>query len=151
MNTISSYLGSDHKRCDALFAQVEVDIEKGNWEQAETTFQSFSQALERHLRMEENILFPAFEETIGSSDGPTSVMRKEHQHIRAIAGRLNDAVGERNMIDFFDHDDTLRILMEQHNLKEETILYLMTDRVLSGRQSEIIGAMDEVVVMTAIG
>jgi hemerythrin-like domain-containing protein len=148
VETISSYLASDHKRCDALFEQVEISIDEGKWEQAETSFQCFSQALDRHLAMEENVLFPAFEKATGSSDGPTGIMRREHQHIRAIASRLNDAVSQRNASDFFDHDDTLRILMGQHNLKEETILYFMTDRVLSDKQGVIIGAMAEIVATT---
>jgi hemerythrin-like domain-containing protein len=142
MDTISRYLSADHARCDALFAQLETSVGAGHWKQAETGAEGFHQALERHFRMEEDVLFPAFEQATKSSTGPTGVMRTEHQHIRIILSRLSDAVGQCDTNDFFGHADTLRIMMHQHNLKEESILYVMTDRVLAGRQDQIIDAMD---------
>ncbi len=148
METISSYMGSDHQSCDELFAQVEASIDAKNWTQAEATFISFYQALERHFSMEEEVLFPAFEQATGSSAGPTSIMRKEHQQLRAIASRLNGAVLQQDSNDFFDHADTLHIMMAQHNLKEETILYGMTDRVLFDQRAAIISAMAGIAAMT---
>lgn len=150
METISSYMGSDHQSCDALFAQVEARIDAKNWAQAEMAFISFYQALERHFSMEEEVLFPAFEKATGSNNGPTSIMRNEHQQLRAIASLLNGSVLQQDSNDFFDHADTLRIMMEQHNLKEETILYGMTDRVLFDQRAAIIYAMAEITATTTI-
>lgn len=141
MDTISRYLSADHARCDALFAQLETSVGAGHWKQAETEAECFQQALERHFRMEESVLFPVFEQATDNRNGPTGVMRTEHQHIRIILSRLSEAVGQRDADDFFGHADTLRIMTHQHNLKEESILYVMTDRVLAGRQDQIIDAM----------
>lgn len=141
MDTISRYLGADHTRCDALFEELEASVSATEWQQAETRFACFHQALERHFGMEEGVLFPAFEQAIGSSAGPTGVMRMEHQHVRGIVSRVSYAVEQRDANDFFDHADTLRIMVQQHNLKEESILYGMVDRALSGRQGQIIDAM----------
>ena len=150
MGIICDYMESDHKRCDALFEQLETSLDKQQWEQAALELSSFKQALERHFAMEENVLFVAFEQAAGNSAGPTAVMRLEHQHMRSILSRLIDAVGARDMNDFFGHADTLRIMMQQHNLKEESILYLMTDRFLAGRQGAIIEAMQAVDLIAAI-
>ena len=143
MDTISEYLGTDHTRCDELFAQLELGVTQGKWEEAAVAFQYFDRAMERHFGMEEAVLFVAFEEATGSSAGPTSVMRMEHQHLRSITERIADAVKQRDADDFFGHADTLRIMMHQHNMKEESILYLMTDRVLSDRRNDIIDTMDQ--------
>jgi len=148
MQTISNYLEKDHHRCDALFAQMEASIVDENWEQAERVFQAFQQALEQHLSMEERILFPAFEKAIGTCNGPTHVMRAEHQQMRNLVSLMQGAVGKHRPGEFFDHDDTLRIIMGQHNLKEEAILYAMTDRVLSGQHEQIIEAMDGIAITT---
>jgi hemerythrin-like domain-containing protein len=144
--TITSYLANDHQRCDALFAHIETHIEKQDWEQAEQAFQTFASALEHHLSMEENVLFPAFEHATGNRNGPTQVMRVEHQHMRNIVERMHRAVCEQSIGDFFDHDDTLRIIMGQHNLKEESILYVLSDQVLHGRQNDLIIEMDNLVL-----
>ena len=141
METITDYLGSDHKRCDELFANAETCVGDDRWTDAEKLLNSFNDALEHHFAMEEKVLFLAFEQAIGSSEGPTAVMRMEHRQIRSILTMLQEALGKRDADAFFGSSETLNTMLQQHNMKEESILYLMTDRVLSGRQDEIIGAM----------
>ena len=65
--------------------------------------------------------------------------------MRNLVNLMLEAAGKHHLGEFFDHNDTLRIIMEQHHLKEEAIFYAMTDRVLSGKQSQIIEAVDEIV------
>ena len=151
MNTISEYLGTDHTRCDAFFAQLELAVTDGEWAEARSDFDNFERAMERHFRKEEEILFVAFEKVTGNSAGPTGVMRIEHQHLRAIMGRMCEAVVQHDADEFFGHADTLRIMMHQHNMKEESILYLMTDRVLAERRNEIIDAMREIDATDLLG
>lgn len=143
MHTISDFLGTDHTRCDELFAQLELVVIQTNWDEAKSTCEKFERAMERHFGMEEAVLFVAFEEATGNSAGPTSVMRMEHRHLRDLMRLLSEAVSQHDADAFFGHADTLRIMLHQHNMKEESILYLMTDRILSDRHDEIIGAMRE--------
>jgi hemerythrin-like domain-containing protein len=144
-STISDFLGSDHERCDDLFAQVDLTVTQANWDAAEAAFQRFVLATERHFKMEEEVLFPAFEQTTGNSNsysaGPTSVMRMEHRQLRVLVRFLSEALARQDGEEFFGHADTLRIMLHQHNQKEENVLYLMTDRVLSTRREELINAM----------
>ena len=149
MATISAYLGTDHSRCDGLFEELDAAVGSAQWALANFSVEEFSQALEQHFSMEENVLFLAFEKATGNHAGPTSVMRLEHQHLRGIMSRLAESIALRDAEEFFGHADTLRIMMQQHNLKEETVLYVMTDRILAGRQAEIIGAMDTLDKATA--
>jgi len=148
MNLITPYLGSGHARCDSLLVEAETRAGKGDWEQTALSLERFRQALERHFRMEEDILFPAFEEATGNTAGPTAVMRMEHRQIRAILVSMQDAQQARDADSFLGHSETLNIMMQQHNLKEEGILYPMADRALSGRLEEIIEAMDKIEATT---
>lgn len=144
MDTITSYLSSDHERCDNLFADAETLVDQAKWEDAAARLKEFAEALERHFAMEEQILFQAFEKATGNSAGPTAVMRMEHQQIRAILQRLHEASAARDAESFLGFSETLNTMMQQHNMKEESILYVMTDRVLSTQREDIIGAMDAV-------
>lgn len=144
MNTITDCLTSDHKHCDKFFIEAETCASTGLWERAEACFQQFCDALERHFAKEEKVLFLAFENAIGSSNGPTGVMRNEHQQIHGIVSMLQDALKRRDEDAFLGHSETLNIMMQQHNLKEESILYLMADRVLSEQKNDIIGAMSDI-------
>ncbi|HYC43602.1 MAG TPA: hemerythrin domain-containing protein [Noviherbaspirillum sp.] len=144
METISRHMGTDHKRCDDFFAQAETAVAATLWTNAELALNAFCEALEQHFAMEEQVLFPEFEEAVGSREGPTAVMRMEHRQMREILADLNDCIAKRDADGFLGYSETLNTLMQQHNMKEEGILYPMTDRVLNGRQESIIGAMREV-------
>lgn len=143
METICDYLIFDHKRCDALFVQAETSIGKRNWQEAETRFRHFYDALEQHLRMEENVLFPAFGQAMHNADGPLSILRVEHQRIRGILNRMSDALKRLDQIDFLLHAETFTILMQQHSLKEEDMLYPLLDRSAPDKRNRIVHAMRE--------
>ena len=141
MNTITDYLTRDHRRCDIFFIEAENCVSSGIWDKAQASFQQFSKVIQQHFEMEEKVLFPAFEKATESSNGPTSVMRNEHQQLRGIIARLQESLVAQERDDFLGHSETLNIMLQQHNLKEENILYPMTDRIMSGNQNEVIGAM----------
>lgn len=149
MKTICTYLKDDHMRCDALFEQAQASVAQGDWAQAEASFAGFCQALERHMAMEDTVLFPAFEAAIGSANGPTAGMRTEHRHIRGLVERLAESIRQRHVQYFFDHVDTFQMLMQQHNLKEEDMLYPLAERMLASRANEIIGVMNALPAGTA--
>jgi hemerythrin-like domain-containing protein len=144
MHTISGYMTTDHKRCDDLFASAETSVNNTDWSGAAESLKAFSDGLEAHFAMEEKVLFPAFEEAVGSTEGPTSVMRMEHKQLRSILAMLHESLAKQDVEGFLGYSETLNTMLQQHNMKEESILYLMTDRVLSDREDEIVNAMREV-------
>ena len=140
MQTFSDYLGDDHHRCDKLFARAEEAVGKGA-NDAASAHAAFVAAMEQHFGMEENELFPAFESASGSSQGPTSVMRHEHQQMRQLFAEMGEALAEGRADDYLGAAETLLILMQQHNAKEEQILYPMSDRLLAGEREALLGRM----------
>ncbi|MBT3836906.1 MAG: hemerythrin domain-containing protein, partial [Thiotrichales bacterium] len=84
---------------------------------------------------EEEILFSAFEEATGSAQGPTMVMRMEHEQMRSLLQNLQQAVESRDAEQALGVADTLMIMMQQHNMKEEQMLYPMIDRSLPDTDS----------------
>ena len=95
------------------------------------TLAAFDAKVRRHLAMEEEVLFPAFEEATGMHGaGPTVVMRMEHQQMRALLDTMGKAAETGNIDDVLGHGDTLLMLIQQHNRKEEGMLYPMADNAL---------------------
>ena len=141
MPTISQYLEADHHHCDGHLATAEICAGKHDWTAANAAFGEFDAALHRHLDMEEKILFPAFEQTPGAPSGPTSVMRSEHKQMRQIIDSMKHALLALDADEFAACADVLHILMGQHNMKEESMLYPMADRFLAGRKDAIIAEM----------
>jgi iron-sulfur cluster repair protein YtfE (RIC family) len=133
MSSVVEVLGEDHRRCDAEFAQAETAAAQDDMQRCTALFGSFRSALLRHFRMEEELLFPQFEAATGSSAGPTAMMRHEHLMMRELLDTLQRAADAGDSAGYLGAADTLMVLMQQHNMKEEGILYPMCDQVLAGQ------------------
>lgn len=139
MTTISEFMTTAHRDCDELFARAEEAA--GDWGRTAIELGALRRALEQHLAMEEEVLFPAFEEQTGTSGGgPTATMRAEHEQIRALLEQLGDAVAEGDEKRYLGLADTLLILMQQHNMKEESMMYPMLDSAVAERAAELIAS-----------
>ena len=141
METLSSYLAADHERCDALMRRLGASISDSQWLRARNEMAAFHEALERHLLIEERVLFAAFEEALGHAVGPTAAMRSEHLRIRAVAQRMSESVKERDGRAFAIHAEVLLLVLHQHSEKEEGVLYPMIERVLGRRCQDVLARM----------
>lgn len=141
MQTFLDFMGTDHRRCDDLFVEAERKASAGDWSGAEAAFKSFVEATEHHFEMEESVLFPRFEQGSGSSMGPTQVMRMEHVQMRDLFRVMGEALQAQDSDGFLGEAETLLVLMQQHNMKEEQILYPMTDQVLESEREEVLKEM----------
>lgn len=128
---IKEFMAQDHKDCDQLFVDAENAASTEDWITATQAFNEFINVMERHLVIEETELFPAFEEATGMTMGPTEMMRMEHGQMRELFSEMREAVEQKNSDDYLGAAETLLILMQQHNMKEEQILYNMMDQRLS--------------------
>ena len=143
MDTISHYMTDDHNHCDDLFAEAENAIASGNWQAGATQFQAFESATLQHFEREETILFPAFEAGTGMTQGPTMVMRSEHEEIRDTLQGMRAALERKDADAYLGLAESMLMLLRQHNLKEEQMLYPMADRVLAASVPEIVQQMAE--------
>jgi hemerythrin-like domain-containing protein len=141
MTTIAGFLTDDHRYCDESFVAAERLVVEGRWEEADRRCGEFADAIGRHFAREEDLLFPAFEAATGMTTGPTVVMRMEHQQIRQMLRSLQDALARRDRNDCLGLTETLLMLMQQHNAKEENVLYPMSDRVLGSRGADLVADM----------
>lgn len=144
MDTISQFMTHDHHACDDLFAAAENAAGKPDWAACAENFKKFYDAMEHHFVMEEQVLFPAFEEQTGMTMGPTQVMRSEHVQMRQVLKSMGEAVARKDVEAYLGQSETLLILMQQHNIKEESVLYPMSEQALGARQAELIATMTHV-------
>ncbi|MHB8666001.1 MAG: hemerythrin domain-containing protein [Burkholderiales bacterium] len=139
MNLPSRVLPAHHRHCDDLFVAAEQAVQRGDWSAAAPACGQLRAQMLAHFAAEENLLFPAFEAASGSSAGPTRVMRLEHEQMRPLLAQLDAACAAHDGEGYAGAAETLLILMQQHNMKEENILYPMCDQAL-GAQAERIAA-----------
>jgi iron-sulfur cluster repair protein YtfE (RIC family) len=138
MSAISSLMTGQHARCDDAFAALQTSLAQGRWNDAAHRFRDLCEQMERHLQGEERVLFPAFESATGIAAGPTAVMRQEHGRMRALLDQIGQCLQARDLDRIDGYTATLLILMQQHNKKEENVLYPMCDAALGDGADQLI-------------
>jgi len=129
--SLAQFFTEDHRACDAKWAEVEAAVDGGDPGTTKGAWQAFREATDRHLEMEESVLFPAWEKATGMhGSGPTAVMRSEHQQIRGLMNQIASLVETGDLDGVLNQGDTLLMLIQQHNMKEESMLYPMAEQRL---------------------
>ena len=135
MKSISEYLTAEHRHCDVLFAEAEAVLTESDTTAAQEAFRIFNKEMESHLQKEENIMFPIFEEGSGSyMSGPTRIMRMEHGQMRRLFEDIEAALDKKDVSTCAGLLETLLMVMQQHNIKEEQMLYQMADNMLESHE-----------------
>lgn len=143
MTTIAEFMSADHQNCDHEFAIAEEAALTGNWSEAETAFNAFRNDMAHHFKMEEEALFPTFL-SAGGPGGPVHVMRMEHEQINGLLEQMAAAVATKNAKEYGGLSETLLMVMQQHNHKEEQILYPMADQILARQREALLTNMQAV-------
>ncbi|MBX3460837.1 MAG: hemerythrin domain-containing protein [Planctomycetes bacterium] len=135
--SVSEYLGWDHDRLDEVLERALADAAAGKWQPASRRLENFRHGLFRHADLEDDVLFPEYEQRTGiRTGGPTQVMRDEHVQIKQAINGMVQATREESLPDLEQwHANLLGVLVE-HNMKEEQILYPGTDNLLSDAERE---------------
>ncbi len=140
--TIKDFMTHHHRECDQFLVEVENAVDKKDFEDARIKYEMFKDEIFKHFEMEEGYLFPLFEakNTMGSC-GPTQVMRMEHDQVRMLFDKLDEAISQNDVKRFFGLSESLMILLQQHNAKEEQMLYTMMQTLLSEQNDAIVARL----------
>ena len=130
-SSVNEYLTEDHDRLDGLLDRFQEWKEK-DLTKAKEFLRQFTRGLERHIRWEESILFPLFEQKSGQSS-LTNTLRAEHEEIREWLAALDQKL-ERNETDTDNEQEMLVEELGGHNAREEYALYPELDKLLTDEE-----------------
>lgn len=140
---IREYMTNDHRECDGLFAKVEELVGNKDFEGAKKAFKNFKERTLHHFIQEEDFLFVEFSKVTGMVGGPVEVMTYEHNQMRLLFENIQNALDSSNANDFFGLSESLMILLQQHNMKEEQMLYNMIQMHLDSQNDQIVQHLQE--------
>jgi len=141
---LAAFFEHDHRDCDARWADVEELLDTQDVDAARPAWQKFNSSMRRHIAMEEEVIFPAFEAAARmGGGGPTAVMRMEHKQMTGLLDQIGAAMDSDDAEQAMDLGDTLLMLIQQHNIKEEGMLYPMAENVLAGNWANLAKLLEE--------
>lgn len=135
---IKEFMIGDHKLCDESLANVEVAVSKAQENRYEL-FEKFYNELIHHFSMEELVLFPALNSFATKERLPLRVMEMEHEKIRLVLGSMRESLDDRDR--FLSFSETLMMLLQQHNIKEESQIYAPANTLLEDEAGYILSQM----------
>ncbi len=143
MMNLHNFMAGDHRHCDAMLGAADQAVAAQSWAPAKAAFAQFQHAVLQHFEAEETVLFPAFEDQTGMRMGPTQVMRDEHVQMRGLMDAAAGALQAQDADDYAGHAETLLFMMQQHNMKEENVLYPMCDQRLAQQRDALLTQLRE--------
>ena len=132
--TINQFMTQDHRSCDTQFAELENIVDSGNFEGAKQMFDEFQNHMLTHFKMEEEVMFEEFNNCGSGGCNPTGVMIMEHDQMRNLMSQMQQAIEIKHKEQFLGLSENLLFVMQQHNMKEEQIMYNMADEALNSEQ-----------------
>ena len=129
--TINEFMTTDHRACDEQFANLENTVDKGDFQTASMMFDEFSTNMLHHFSMEEEVMFPSYNNCEGGHCNPTGVMLMEHDQMRGLFTQMKDAIDKKDKNSFLGLSENLLFVMQQHNMKEEQMMYNLADEALN--------------------
>ena len=73
---LSAFFEQDHRDCDARWADVEELLDTQDVDAAGPAWQKFDKGMRRHIAMEEEVVFPAFEAAARMGGGDENGCRR---------------------------------------------------------------------------
>lgn len=133
--TVGNRLEHDHHRIDDGFARFARSLGEASVDR--TAFDEAAAGLRHHIYVEETLHFPVLR--AAGLMGPILVMLREHGEIwdllDATAAALDDSAAAGEVQSLWPR---LAAVLEQHNAKEEQILYPAGDQHISVGDAELI-------------
>ena len=121
--SLETVFSAHHRLLDQLWEDTRACVHAQDWSGAVTAFATFRAAIERHMRAEEQILFPAYEEAYGSDNPLTSILRKGHKDLRSFFDEIGEALENKDGDESAALMGTTGQILLHHDTKEEEELY----------------------------
>jgi len=131
MKIVSSFMNADHAYLDELL--LEFLAEKYDFKVAVKKFKDFQKHILFHIELENDFLFPKFNEFTGleSKNGPTFIAMRDHEVIIKMIKKIEEAVILGNIKDILKNGKRLFNVFQKHKLREQKIHYPVGDFFVS--------------------
>ncbi len=133
--SISKFMSNDHSRLDYLFQEFLKSQELGKSKQL---FLEFEMGMERHIKWEEDVLFPLVRRKLGEESPMVDELLLQHKRIR---GDIKEISGRLGIRDAGLETDLEQLLISHDKMEEEGIYPWIDDYIDIGSKREAMSKM----------
>ncbi len=143
MNSTDNWLVHEHSLYENLLSQCQDAAEIEDWETVDHAFHDLVTHLKRHMALEEEVLYPAYETALHAPQGPTTALREEHSNIIRLIQDMARIIKTRDSEHALEGLVHLENHMIKHHEKEEDIFLPMASHILNASHDELLRKLEE--------
>jgi iron-sulfur cluster repair protein YtfE (RIC family) len=143
MPRTDNWLVHEHSLYEDLLAACRDAAEAEDWAGVDRVLHELITHLKRHMALEEEVLYPAYEASPAAPQGPTVALREEHDHIVRLIRDTARVIQTRDSDHVLECLAHLEYLMIKHHEKEEDIFLPMASHILSASRDELLRKLAE--------
>ncbi len=129
---IAAYMLWDHARLASMLGRAVDRARAGEWDSARTVWAMYAEGLQRHVRIEEEIVYPVIERKYANGHPRiTTPLRLQHKQLSALLDELGRGFRLENGPAVAQAGDDLSTLLLGHEQMEEEAVYPECDQILA--------------------
>ncbi|MGB5539200.1 MAG: hemerythrin domain-containing protein [Gammaproteobacteria bacterium] len=138
MNRTDNWLVHEHSLYENLLSECRDAVETEDWGMVDRIIHELVTHLKRHMAMEEEVLYPAYESAPQAPQGPTMALRDEHTSIIRLIQDTARVIRSRDSDHVLECLARLDYQMIKHHEKEEDIFLPMASHILDDNRDELL-------------
>jgi len=142
MNSTDNWLAHEHSLYEDLLTECHDAVENEDWWSVSLIFNQLVMHMKRHIAMEEEVLYPAYESASHAPQGPTTVLREEHSTIIRLIQDIAPLIKAREPEQLLERLAHLENQMIKHHEKEEDIFLPMASHILNSSRDELLDRLN---------
>ncbi|HHJ17453.1 MAG TPA: hemerythrin domain-containing protein [Gammaproteobacteria bacterium] len=137
MHSTNNWLIHEHSMYESLLSRCAEAAETEDWKTVDSLFERMVSHLKRHMALEEEVLYPAYEAEAHAPQGPTGSLREEHDQIVRLVTDMARIIKTRDSDHVTECLEHLEKQMIKHHEKEEDIFLPMASYILEAKREVI--------------
>ncbi|HUT40919.1 MAG TPA: hemerythrin domain-containing protein [Gammaproteobacteria bacterium] len=137
MNRTDNWLVHEHSLYENQLSRCRDAVETEDWRSVDQIIHELVTHLKRHMALEEEVLYPAYESSPQAPQGPTMALREEHTNIVRLIQDTARVIRSRDSDQVLECLAHLDYQMIKHHEKEEDIFLPMASHILNANRDEL--------------
>ncbi len=138
MSGTDNWLVHEHSLYENLLSECTEAVEIEDWRTANLLFKRIVTHLKRHMALEEEVLYSAYEAVTHAPQGPTGALREEHDHIVRLIMDMARVIKTKDSDYVLECLAHLERQMIKHHEMEEDMFLPMASYILDVRKSRFV-------------
>lgn len=133
-----NWLHHDHKHFESVVYKCRTACDAADWETAVGLLEQLASEYKSHIRMEEGVLFPAYEALPGVSTNPTASLKQDHNQIFRLFSHITQELKDGAYDNSAQNLSLLFRTLIRHHEKEEELFLPMASELLASKKGELL-------------